>query len=162
MRTLATGCPRNSASMAATYRKKSGEIGFRGSRTTPRPAKTASTAPAAVVWAASRRHRGRTDSTNGHRANTAISHQAVASTTPGGTPGHYRDNRVSYVFSHIDEFIAVGGVGAVFGAGSVNQTDITTDGAASAVKGWPSTVARKRSASRAAAHPEPAAVTAWR
>jgi hypothetical protein len=52
----------------------------------------------------------------------------VPSTTPGGTAGHYRDNRVHYIFSHIDEFIAAGGIGALFGTGAGNQTDITTDG----------------------------------
>ncbi len=51
----------------------------------------------------------------------------VPSTTPGGTAGHYRDNRVHYMFAHIDEFIAAGGAGAVFGTGAANQTDITTD-----------------------------------
>lgn len=52
----------------------------------------------------------------------------VPSTTPGGTASHYRDNRVHYIFSHIDEFIAAGGVGALFGTGAGNQTYITTDG----------------------------------
>jgi hypothetical protein len=52
----------------------------------------------------------------------------VPSTTPGGTKDHYRDNRVSYIFSHIDEFIAAGGVGAVFGVGAGNQTSTLTDG----------------------------------
>lgn len=52
----------------------------------------------------------------------------VPSATPGGTAGHYRDNRVKYIFSHIDEFVAANGLGAVFGTGSGNQTDITTDG----------------------------------
>jgi hypothetical protein len=52
----------------------------------------------------------------------------VPSTTPGGTAGHYRDNRVHYIFSHIDEYVAAGGIGAVFGVGAANQTDITTDG----------------------------------
>lgn len=52
----------------------------------------------------------------------------VPSDTPGGTPGHYRDNRVKYVFEHIDEFIAVGGLGATFGVGAANQTYIDTDG----------------------------------
>jgi hypothetical protein len=51
----------------------------------------------------------------------------VPSQTPGGTSGHYRDNRVSYLFSHIGEFIAAGGVGAAFGTGAGNQTDIKTD-----------------------------------
>lgn len=52
----------------------------------------------------------------------------VPSATPGGTAGHYRDNRVSYLFSHVEEFIAAGGVGAVFGVGAANQTAISTDG----------------------------------
>jgi hypothetical protein len=52
----------------------------------------------------------------------------VPSDTPGGTAGHYRDNRVKYIFEHIDELIAAGGVGATFGVGAGNQTYITTDG----------------------------------
>jgi hypothetical protein len=53
----------------------------------------------------------------------------VPSTTPGGTPGHYRDNRVDYLFAHFDEYVAAGGVGAVWGTGDSGQTDVTTDGA---------------------------------
>ena len=52
----------------------------------------------------------------------------VPSATPGGTAGHYRDNRVHYVFSHIGEFVAAGGLGVTFGIGAGNQTYITTDG----------------------------------
>jgi hypothetical protein len=52
----------------------------------------------------------------------------VPSDTPGGTSGHYRDNRVRYIFSHIDEFIAAGGLGAAFGVGAGNQTYIDSDG----------------------------------
>ena len=52
----------------------------------------------------------------------------VPSDTPGGTPGHYRDNRVEYIFSHIDEFVAAGGLGATFGTGAGNQTSWETDG----------------------------------
>lgn len=52
----------------------------------------------------------------------------VPSSTPGGSAGRYRDNRVRYVFSHIDEFVAAGGLGATFGTGAGNQTYITTDG----------------------------------
>jgi hypothetical protein len=52
----------------------------------------------------------------------------VPSDTMGGSPGNYRDNRVHYIFSHIDEFIAAGGLGAAFGVGAGNQTYITTDG----------------------------------
>ncbi len=52
----------------------------------------------------------------------------VPSTTAGGTAGHYRDNRVHYMFAHIDEFIAAGGLGITFGTGAGNQTYIDTDG----------------------------------
>jgi hypothetical protein len=52
----------------------------------------------------------------------------VPSDTPGGTPKHYRDNRVRYFFAHTGEFEAAGGFGAAFGVGAPNQTDITTDG----------------------------------
>jgi hypothetical protein len=52
----------------------------------------------------------------------------VPSTTPGGTAGHYRDNRVNYIFSHVGEFVAAGGAGVTFGVGAANQTYITTDG----------------------------------
>jgi hypothetical protein len=52
----------------------------------------------------------------------------VPSDTPGGTAGNYRDNRVRYIFSHIDEFVAAGGLGAAFGVGAGNQTYITSDG----------------------------------
>jgi hypothetical protein len=52
----------------------------------------------------------------------------VPSATRGGTSGHYRDNRVHYLFNHVGEFVAAGGVGAVFGVGAANQTYITTDG----------------------------------
>jgi hypothetical protein len=52
----------------------------------------------------------------------------VPSTTPGGTAGHYRDNRVHYIFSHIAEFVAAGGLGVAFGTGAGNQTYIDSDG----------------------------------
>lgn len=52
----------------------------------------------------------------------------VPSDTPGGTPFHYRDNRVHYIFGHIGEFVAAGGVGVAFGVGDTNQTTIETDG----------------------------------
>ena len=54
----------------------------------------------------------------------------VPSTTPGGTKGHYRDNRVHYFFSHIDELVAAGGAGMMFGSGTYppeEQTVVTTD-----------------------------------
>jgi hypothetical protein len=52
----------------------------------------------------------------------------VPSATPGGSAGAYRDNRVHYLFSHVGEFVAAGGLAAVFGVGAGNQTYITTDG----------------------------------
>jgi hypothetical protein len=52
----------------------------------------------------------------------------VPSATPGGAAGSYRDNRVHYVFSHVAEFVAAGGLGITFGVGAGNQTYITTDG----------------------------------
>lgn len=52
----------------------------------------------------------------------------VPSDVPGGTPGHYRDNRVKYVFEHPEELVAAGGLGALFGTGAGEQTYITSDG----------------------------------
>ncbi len=52
----------------------------------------------------------------------------VPSATMGGTPGHYRDNRVHYIFSHIGELVTAGGLGVTFGTGAGNQTYITSDG----------------------------------
>jgi hypothetical protein len=52
----------------------------------------------------------------------------VPSATPGGTAGHYRDNRVDYFLKHPSELVAVGGLGVVFGAGAENQTTPATDG----------------------------------
>jgi hypothetical protein len=46
----------------------------------------------------------------------------------GGRTDHYRDNHVHYMFGHIDELIAAGGVGAVFGTKVAHQTTIATDG----------------------------------
>lgn len=51
----------------------------------------------------------------------------VPSNTPGGTPNHYRDNRVHYFLTHPSELADVGGLGVVFGAGWSTQTSITTD-----------------------------------
>ena len=52
----------------------------------------------------------------------------VPSNTPGGTPGHFRDNKVDYFLKHPSELVAVGGLGVVFGAGAENQTTPSTDG----------------------------------
>jgi hypothetical protein len=46
----------------------------------------------------------------------------------GGADGRYRDNRVRYFFAHVDELIAAGGVGAVWGVGAGRQTYIDSDG----------------------------------
>jgi len=54
--------------------------------------------------------------------------EGVPSTTPGGTPNHYRDNRVHYFLTHPDELVAVGGLGVVFSNGDGQQTSIGTDG----------------------------------
>jgi hypothetical protein len=51
----------------------------------------------------------------------------VPSDTPGGTPGHFRDNKVHYIFSHIQEFVDAGGIGAAFGTGAGDQTTPDTD-----------------------------------
>lgn len=52
----------------------------------------------------------------------------VPSDAPGGNAGHYRDNRVHYIFSHISEFADAGGMGVVFGNGQDQQTTTKTDG----------------------------------
>jgi hypothetical protein len=52
----------------------------------------------------------------------------VPSATRGGTAGHYRDNRVHYIFSHVQEFVDAGGLGVAFGTGANNQTFINSDG----------------------------------
>jgi hypothetical protein len=54
----------------------------------------------------------------------------VPSATPGGTADHYRDNRVHYIFSHIQEFVDAGGLGVTFGTGAGNQTTPNSDGGA--------------------------------
>lgn len=51
----------------------------------------------------------------------------VPSSTPGGSPGHYRDNRVKYFFSHVPQLVSANGVGAAFGVGAGGQTYIDTD-----------------------------------
>jgi len=53
----------------------------------------------------------------------------VESLAPG-SPKRYRDNRVAYVFARTQEMAHVstfGGLGAVFGSGEPNQTNISTD-----------------------------------
>ena len=46
----------------------------------------------------------------------------VPSASCGGSDGSWRDNRVAYFFAHIDELVAAGGAGALFGTGAGGQT----------------------------------------
>jgi len=52
----------------------------------------------------------------------------VPSSTPGGTPGHYRDNHVHYMLTHATEYTAAGVFAIVFSAGGSTSATITTDG----------------------------------
>ena len=52
----------------------------------------------------------------------------VPSSTPGGSPYHYRDNREQIFLTHPTELTAVGALALVFGTGEDHQTNITTDG----------------------------------
>ena len=52
----------------------------------------------------------------------------VPSSTQGGMPHHFRDNRVHYFLTHASKLTAVGGLAVVFGTGNDFQTSITTDG----------------------------------
>ena len=52
----------------------------------------------------------------------------VPSSTSGGTPGHYRDDREDYFLKHPSQLTAAGGLGVVFSAGDSNQTTLATDG----------------------------------
>lgn len=52
----------------------------------------------------------------------------VPSDVPGGTPGHYRDNRESLFLTRTQELVDAGGVAAVFSAGAYSQTTLDTDG----------------------------------
>ncbi|KQW06885.1 hypothetical protein ASC98_25940 [Rhizobacter sp. Root1238] len=52
----------------------------------------------------------------------------VPSATPGGTPGHYRDNHVRYMLTHPTEYTAAGVFAIVFSAGGSTSASISTDG----------------------------------
>lgn len=52
----------------------------------------------------------------------------VPSNTPGGTPGHYRDNHVQYMLTHPTEYTASGVFAIVFSGGGSTSANITTDG----------------------------------
>lgn len=52
----------------------------------------------------------------------------VPSATPGGTPGHFRDNHVQYMLTHASEYTAIGVFAIVFSGGGSTSANITTDG----------------------------------
>ena len=52
----------------------------------------------------------------------------VPSTTPGGTPKHYRDNHVHYMLTHPKQYAGEGVFAIVFSPGGNTSTDITNDG----------------------------------
>jgi hypothetical protein len=52
----------------------------------------------------------------------------VPSETCGGSDGAWRDNRVHYFFTHVEELAAAGGAGAAFGTGAGGQTTLDSDG----------------------------------
>jgi hypothetical protein len=52
----------------------------------------------------------------------------VPSETPGGSPGHYRDNHVRYMLTHPTEYTAAGVFAIVFSGGGSTSANITTDG----------------------------------
>jgi hypothetical protein len=54
--------------------------------------------------------------------------EGVPSSTPGGSPDHYRDNRVHYFLTHPGDLTAIGVLGVVFGDGEGHQTNVATDG----------------------------------
>lgn len=52
----------------------------------------------------------------------------VPSATPGGSPGHYRDNHVHCMLTHATQYTAIGVFAIVFSAGGSTSATITTDG----------------------------------
>lgn len=52
----------------------------------------------------------------------------VPSDTPGGTPGHYRDNHVDYMLRNTWEYGGMHTFAIVFGGGGTYSTNINTDG----------------------------------
>ena len=52
----------------------------------------------------------------------------VPSATPGGTPGHYRDNHVHYMLTHPTQYTGICVFAIEFSPGSSVSADITTDG----------------------------------
>lgn len=52
----------------------------------------------------------------------------VPSATPGGSPGHYRDNRVHYMLTNPTRYTDIGVFAIVFSGGGSTSANITTDG----------------------------------
>ena len=52
----------------------------------------------------------------------------IGNMSQNNTANHYQDNRVDYLFAHLDEVVAANGVGLFFGAGDGQQTTAETDG----------------------------------
>lgn len=52
----------------------------------------------------------------------------VPSASPGGTPGHYRDNHVHYMLTNPTQYTAIGVFAIVFSGGGSTSANITTDG----------------------------------
>jgi hypothetical protein len=52
----------------------------------------------------------------------------VPSATPGGSPGHYRDNHVHYMLTNPRQYTAIGVFAIVFSGGGSTSANITTDG----------------------------------
>ena len=52
----------------------------------------------------------------------------VPSTTPGGTPKHYRDNHVHYMLTHPTQYTGAGVFALVFSPGGATSANITNDG----------------------------------
>ncbi len=51
----------------------------------------------------------------------------VPSTTPGGRPGAFRDNKMDYFLNRPAELVSAGGLGVVFSQGHTSQTTLNTD-----------------------------------
>jgi len=52
----------------------------------------------------------------------------VPSATPGGSPGHYRDNHVHYMLTNPRQYTAIGVFAIVFSGGGSTSANITKDG----------------------------------
>jgi hypothetical protein len=89
-----------------------------GTRTTSRPPTSSRTLPV--------EHRAKHARESAHAVLADADGRALA--TPGGTPGHYRDNHVHYMLTHPTEYTAAGVFAIVFSGGGSTSASITTDG----------------------------------